>query len=92
MRLAVACSKGMSPQANWILHFIDECLGMKRNQNCSFCRQALDKLVPMIPNIAMDNTVEKHIKALAISGSKEWEPDGRKYTEWFSRKRCDNDS
>jgi len=44
--------------------------------------------VPMIPNIAIDNTVEKHVRALAISGGTEWEPEGRKYLEWVSRKKC----
>jgi hypothetical protein len=58
---------------------------MKQNKGCPCCRQALDKSVPMIPNIAIDNTVEKHINALAISGATEWEPDGRRYMEWISR-------
>lgn len=43
--------------------------------------------MPMIPNIAMDNTVEKHIKALALSGTREWEPGGQKFREWEGRKQ-----
>ena len=44
--------------------------------------------VPMIPNIAIDNTVEKHVRALAISGATEWELEGRKYLELASRTKC----
>lgn len=40
----------------------------------------------MIPNIAMDNTVEKHINALAASGSADWQPSGVRHTEWSKRK------
>jgi len=40
----------------------------------------------MIPNIAMDNVVEKHIKALALSGQHEWEIGGRKHLEFEARK------
>ena len=40
----------------------------------------------MIPNIAMDNTVEKHIQALGASGDEDWVPGGIKYAEWNSRK------
>jgi len=40
----------------------------------------------MIPNFAMDNTVEKHVAALAANGSAEWSPGGQKFDEWKSRK------
>jgi len=40
----------------------------------------------MIPNIAMDNTVDKHVKALALFGATEWEVNGRKYRDWATRK------
>lgn len=43
--------------------------------------------MPMIPNIAMDNTVDKHVKALALSGAQEWEPGGHKFSEWEARKQ-----
>lgn len=42
--------------------------------------------MPMIPNFAMDNTVEKHISALGESGLEEWKPGGAKYREWHARK------
>ena len=61
---------------------------MKKNKGCPCCRQVLDSSVPMIPNIAIDNTVEKHVKALAISGATDWESEGRRYMEWSSRKKC----
>ena len=54
---------------------------------CPLCRHTLDKSLPMIPNIAIDNTVEKHVKVLAISGATEWETEGRKYKEWTARKK-----
>lgn len=41
----------------------------------------------MVPNIAMDNTVEKHIKALALNGASEWEPNGQKCIDWDARKQ-----
>lgn len=40
----------------------------------------------MIPNFAMDNTVEKHIETLGQSGIAEWKPGGTKHTEWKGRK------
>ena len=42
---------------------------------------------PMIPNIAMDNTVERHVEALALNGDKEWEPGAPKFQEWEERKQ-----
>ena len=40
----------------------------------------------MIPNIAMDNTVEKHIQALGANGNEDWVSNGTKYMEWNFRK------
>jgi hypothetical protein len=40
----------------------------------------------MIPNIALDNTVDKHVKALALFGATDWEVNGRKYRDWITRK------
>jgi hypothetical protein len=68
-------------------HFINQCLDIKKKKGCPCCRQTFDKSVPMVPNIAIDNTVEKHIKALAISGATEWESEGRKYAERLSRQK-----
>lgn len=41
----------------------------------------------MIPNISMNNTVEKHVQALALSGIQEWQPGGQKYEDWTARKK-----
>lgn len=46
----------------------------------------------MIPNITIDNVVEKHIQALALSGDKYWEPGGLKAKEWHKRKQLVNSS
>jgi hypothetical protein len=40
----------------------------------------------MIPNITLDNTVEKHVQALRTSGDEDWIPGGTKYVEWNLRK------
>ncbi|KAI0935977.1 hypothetical protein AcV5_004242 [Taiwanofungus camphoratus] len=58
----------------------------KRSPTCAICRTKLVTSTPMIPNIAMDNTVEKHINALAASGSADWQPSGVRHTEWSKRK------
>ena len=41
----------------------------------------------MIPNIAVDNIVEKHIQALTLSGDQDWVPGGFKAEEWYKRKQ-----
>ncbi|KAF9535509.1 hypothetical protein CPB83DRAFT_888214 [Crepidotus variabilis] len=56
-----------------------------KNKGCPCCRQDLDQEIPMIPNIAIDNTVEKHVQALSLSGLEEWDVGGRKFKEWTSR-------
>ncbi|KAF9472471.1 hypothetical protein BDN70DRAFT_818604, partial [Pholiota conissans] len=71
-------------------NFCGDC-GWKWHQNiqnarCPCCRKTLDVTTPMIPNIFMDNIVEKHVLALALSGMKEWETSGQKYKEWNARK------
>lgn len=45
--------------------------------------------IPMIPNFAVDNTVEKHIGALVSSGNAEWQEGGTKMHERQLRKECD---
>jgi len=40
----------------------------------------------MIPNFAVDNTVEKHVAALRTSGIEGWESAGTKFKEWQDRK------
>jgi hypothetical protein len=41
----------------------------------------------MIPNIVVDNIVEKHIQALALSGDQDWVPGGLKAEDWHKRKQ-----
>lgn len=43
--------------------------------------------MPMIPNISIDNAVERHLKALALNGDREWEPGASKFQEWEERKQ-----
>jgi len=40
----------------------------------------------MIPNIAMDNTVDKHIRAQSSNGNEDWKPGGKRIGEWNARK------
>ena len=62
----------------------------KSSPTCAICRSKLASTAPMIPNFSMDNTVEKHIHALASSGASEWEEKGSKYVEWEQRKESVN--
>ncbi|KAH9947696.1 hypothetical protein B0H21DRAFT_821698 [Amylocystis lapponica] len=58
----------------------------KRAPTCAICREKLMRDTPMIPNFAMDNTVERHIATLAVSGHTEWAVEGVKYKDWVQRK------
>ncbi|KAG6902319.1 hypothetical protein C0995_001698 [Termitomyces sp. Mi166 len=60
--------------------------GRGRKANCAICRTELARDTPMIPNFAMDNTVEKHFAALGQSGIAEWKVGGSKHAEWLLRK------
>lgn len=40
----------------------------------------------IIPNIAVDNTVEKHIEILASNGGREWQSGGKSFVERTARK------
>ena len=40
----------------------------------------------MIPNFAVDSTVEKHVQALALNGDVDWKEGGQKLIEWQARK------
>ncbi|KAI9462357.1 hypothetical protein BJY52DRAFT_1256453 [Lactarius psammicola] len=54
--------------------------------SCAICRAGLSVDVPMIPNFAVDNAVEKHVQALRIGGIEGWEIDGTKFAELQGRK------
>ena len=41
----------------------------------------------MIPNIVVDNIVEKHIEALILSGDQDWVSGAFKAEEWDKRKQ-----
>jgi len=58
-----------------------------KNKSCPVCRTRLEKASPMIPNIAVDNVVEKHIQALILSGDQDWVSGGCKAEEWHKRKQ-----
>ena len=40
----------------------------------------------MIANIAMDNTIERHVQALRESGAPGWDSDGAQFKDWLARK------
>lgn len=54
--------------------------------SCVICRTRLCASTPIIPNLAVDNAVEKCIEALRTNGIDEWEITGIKFIEWQTRK------
>ncbi|TCD70675.1 hypothetical protein EIP91_002399 [Steccherinum ochraceum] len=58
----------------------------KDKPTCAVCRADLALAAPMIPNYSLDNTIEKHIHALAASGVEDWALSGAKYKDWMERK------
>lgn len=62
-------------------------IGQQVTATCAICRSQLNPAMPMIPNRAIDNTVEKHIHALASTGNEDWKPGGKKRVEWDTRLR-----
>lgn len=59
----------------------------KASPTCAVCRSKLSLDAPMIPNFAMDHTVEKHIQVLSISDASEWGKEGKLFLDWESRRR-----
>ncbi|KAF5355651.1 hypothetical protein D9756_004213 [Leucocoprinus leucothites] len=53
---------------------------------CPVCRAKLTRNRPLIPNIAMDSLVEKHIEQLSSAGDTGWQPQGYKSEERARRK------
>ncbi|KAF4623688.1 hypothetical protein D9613_001652 [Agrocybe pediades] len=76
------CGHTFCGECGWQWHVLN------KNKGCPCCRKNLNSSVPMIPNIAMDNTVEKHVKALALGGAAEWASGGKKLDEWLARKQA----
>ncbi|KAM6497958.1 hypothetical protein JOM56_005906 [Amanita muscaria] len=64
----------------------DEWTRKNRNNSCPICRTQLARDFPLIPNISLDNVVEKYITLLAQGGSAAWSLEGEKFKEWYSRK------
>ncbi|TFY65267.1 hypothetical protein EVG20_g5651 [Dentipellis fragilis] len=58
----------------------------RKTPTCAICRTNLSPQAPMIPNFSMDNTIERHLQALAASGDKDWQEGGSKLVEWEHRK------
>ncbi|PFH49208.1 hypothetical protein AMATHDRAFT_148199 [Amanita thiersii Skay4041] len=87
-QLLIICSI-LTKLANPCGHsFCEPCgvMWFKKKSRCAICRTQLWWTCPMLPNVAMDNTVEKYIKMLASSGQDEWKDNGEKYKEWVDRK------
>ncbi|KAF7437112.1 hypothetical protein PC9H_003946 [Pleurotus ostreatus] len=40
----------------------------------------------MLPNITVDNNVQKHIEALQTNGYDDWKPGGVRHADWHARK------
>jgi len=69
--------------------FCGECglnwIASNRPPTCAICRSKLST-IPMIPNFVVDSTVDKYVKALALSDNVDWKPGGKKLLEWTARK------
>ncbi|KAF8624852.1 hypothetical protein AX15_005732 [Amanita polypyramis BW_CC] len=63
-------------------------IAKKTNDRCPICRTTLTGDIPMIPNIAMDNVIEKYIQILGARGLTEWTGGGERFEEWISRKEA----
>ncbi|KAJ3933307.1 MAG: hypothetical protein NXY57DRAFT_892295, partial [Lentinula lateritia] len=57
----------------------------KGAETCPNCRRKTNYLRPVIPNIIVDNFVERYIQVCALSGEEAWQTDGVKLTEWLER-------
>jgi len=53
---------------------------------CPICRATLSAEQPLIPNFALDNTLEKQVSALGMNGDRDWTEGGKKLLEWRARK------
>ncbi|KII93386.1 hypothetical protein PLICRDRAFT_35592 [Plicaturopsis crispa FD-325 SS-3] len=58
----------------------------KSTPTCATCRAKLSTSSPLIPNFAVDNTVERHIRAMVANGDNEWRDGGKKMKDWSERK------
>ncbi|TEB39361.1 RING/U-box [Coprinellus micaceus] len=58
-----------------------------RKVTCPICRTALSRSAKVIPNIALQNAVEKYTELLAKADHAEWKLGGAAYTSWSERKQ-----
>lgn len=64
------------------------CWNQTNNAVCAVCRAPVAKRNPMVPNITLDNTVQRHVDALGENGVAGWQKAGGKLVEWKQRKEC----
>jgi len=72
----------------WLVRDRDVALTItpQSNGTCAVCRSKLSKDMPMIPNISMDNIVDRYIQSFGASGNEDWMPGGTKHVDWNFRK------
>ncbi|KAJ3750041.1 hypothetical protein DFH05DRAFT_1465734 [Lentinula detonsa] len=58
----------------------------KHRNTCPVCRANCHALTPLIPNIIVDNFVNKHLRVRAMLGDEDWQVGGSKLLEWQMRK------
>jgi hypothetical protein len=61
---------------------------LQKQKQCPVCRAKLVGSTPLIPNIAMDSLIERHIEQLSSVGDPGWQPQGLKFKERALRKEC----
>ncbi|KAG8811329.1 hypothetical protein FRC17_002526 [Serendipita sp. 399] len=75
---------GHSVCGDCIIHWIDR---NRDDPTCPSCRAEISPATPYIHNLAIDNTVEKHIEILRKNKDSEWNEGGIKWKEREVRKR-----
>ncbi|KIK71330.1 hypothetical protein GYMLUDRAFT_235664 [Collybiopsis luxurians FD-317 M1] len=58
----------------------------KHHDTCPVCRTRCHALTPMLPNVTVDNFVQKHLRMRAMLGDEGWKAGGSKLLEWQGRK------
>lgn len=61
-------------------------MNSQKKKGCPVCRTELNSITPMIPAIALDSVVEKHILVMRSTGDEDWAEGGKKFTDFASRK------
>ncbi|KAF9498052.1 hypothetical protein BDN71DRAFT_431502 [Pleurotus eryngii] len=76
------CGHSFCGECGW--QWIERC--GNNAPSCPVCRTVLPLDVPMLPNITVDNNVQKHIEALQTNGYDDWKPGGVRHADWHARK------